>query len=99
MLQYLDLLKAVLSTGISGLLIWVVWRFSDKWAGKFLESANAQATALTSLAQSVKEQHTEQREVLLAVQVMASKMEEVKGSVRDLDTYVRAVVTRSADAI
>lgn len=90
MLHYLELLKVVFSTGISGLLILLVWKFADKWAGRFLESSTAQAAALTSLAASVKDQHDEQREVLIAVQVMASKIDEVRGSVRELDSYMRA---------
>jgi hypothetical protein len=96
-LQYIDLIKTVLGTGTTGLLIWVVYRFADKWAGRFLEASQAQAAAMTSLAVSIKEEHTEQREVLIAVQVMASKMDDLKGTLRDLDEYFRSAM-RQANA-
>lgn len=82
--EYLELIKAVANLGTTGLLILVAWRLLDKWAGKFLAAQEAQAKAMSDLAGAVKEGQGEQREVLLAVRVLASKVDEVRDSIKDL---------------
>jgi hypothetical protein len=82
--EYYDLVKTALSSGVSGLVLVLAWKFLDRWAGKFLEAQTAQAAALGSLAEAVKTGQGEQREVLLAVRVMASKLDEMKGWIRVL---------------
>ena len=54
----------------------VVWKIVDKWAGQFLDAQKAQANAMGSLASAVKDGQTDQREVLIAVRVLARQMEE-----------------------
>jgi hypothetical protein len=88
--EYFEMAKTALNTGVSGLMVYLGWKFLDKWAGRFLEAQNHQAEALGSLADAVKTGQGEQREVLLAVRVMASKMDEMKGWLRALDEHFRA---------
>ena len=62
--------------GSSGLLIFVLYRLLDKWAGRFLDAQESQAAAMADLANSVKESSGEQRDVLMALRVLATKQEE-----------------------
>lgn len=87
--EYTLLAKIVESLGTTGLIIWVIWKLVDKWAGRFLEVQARQATAMGDLATAVKESQGEQREVLLAVRVLASKLDEQKGWIKDLDEHLR----------
>jgi hypothetical protein len=82
--DYLKVVQALADLGTSGLMIFVIWRLADKWAGKFLAAQEGQAQAMSSLAQAVKDGQGEQREVLLAVRVMATKLDEVKEEIRTL---------------
>ena len=64
--------------GSGTLVAFVVWKVVDKWAGQFLEAQKAQANAMASLAEAVKNAQTDQREVLIAVRVLARQIEEQK---------------------
>ncbi len=86
----MELAKLAVNLGFSGMLLYVIWKLTDKWAGKFLDVQAAQAKAMAELAAAVKENQGEQREVLLAVRVLAVKVDETKGWIRDLDTHLRA---------
>jgi hypothetical protein len=92
MSDYLEVAKMAANTGVSGLLIMVGWKLTDKWAGRFLAAQNGQADALSALAKAVQEGQGEQRELLLAVRVMATKQDEMKGWMRELDEHVRSAV-------
>ena len=96
LLQWIDLMKSVLAGGVSGALIYAGYRLAirvmdkltelaDRWAAKFLVVSDRQAEALTLLAKTVNESQGEQREVLLAMRVLAAKMDDVKGWMRDID--------------
>src|SRR5438445_628267 len=75
--------KAVSDFGVLGVLIVALvmaYRLTDKWAGRFLDSSQAQtqalanqATAMGDLATVVKEGQGEQREVLMAVRLLADR--------------------------
>jgi hypothetical protein len=80
----IELVKLAVNLGFSGMLLLVVWKLIDKWAGRFLDVQTAQAKAMGDLAAAVKESQGEQREVLLAVRVLAAKMDEQKGWVKEL---------------
>lgn len=84
-----NLLSFAKELGTTGLIILVIWKMADRWAGKFLEVQNKQATAMESLAGAVRESSGEQRELLLAVRVLAAKVDETKGWIKDLDDFVR----------
>ena len=90
MTQLIDALKPFVDLGVAGLIIFVAWKLLDAWAGRFLEVQNKQATAMGELAAAVREGQGEGREMLLAVRVLASKVDEVKEWVRELDEHVRA---------
>lgn len=76
--------RIIESMGAAGLLIFVLYRLMDKWAGKFLDALVAQATAMTDLAASVKESGDAGKEVLLALRVLSSKQEETKEWVKEM---------------
>jgi len=80
--------------GVGGLLILLVWRLTDKWAGRFLATQEKQAAAMAELATAVKDGLGEQREVLLASRVMAKKLEELADWAKELDQHVRNGVGR-----
>ncbi len=76
--------KIVESLGITGLIILVIWKLVDRWAGKFLEVQMLQAKAMGDLAASVREGQHDQGEILLAVRVLATKIDETKQWVKEL---------------
>ena len=84
MSEYSLLGKIIESLGTTGLVIFVVWKLVDKWAGKFLDVQNKQAVAMGDLAHSIREGQGEQQDLVLAVRVLASKFEEVRGWVKEL---------------
>lgn len=83
--------KLVSNLGSTGLVIFFGWKLVDRWAGRFLEAQKeqsaamkTQAAAMGELAESVKDGQGEQHEILLAIRAQASKMDELKGWVRQL---------------
>jgi len=88
-MDYTWALKMIESLGISGLIILVCWKLLDRWAAKYLEVSNRQAEAMGELAPAVKEGRTDQHEILLAVRVLASKIDEQKEWLRELGEQVR----------
>ncbi|KKM81376.1 hypothetical protein LCGC14_1330350 [marine sediment metagenome] len=89
MSEYSLLAKIVESLGTTGLIIFVVWKLVDRWAGRFLAVQHKQAEAMGDLAASVREGQGEQREVLMAVRVLAAKMDEMQGWVKELNASIR----------
>ena len=73
--------------GIPGLLIVVGWRI----AGDFLTVGRAQAASMSQLAEAVKDNRGDQHEILLAMRVMATKLDEQKDWIKDLDQHCRAL--------
>jgi hypothetical protein len=86
--DYVDLLKALMDLGTTALLIVTAAWLANKWAPKFLEAQQGQARAMTELASAVKEGQSDQQETLVAVRVLAQKVDEVKGWMRDLDDHI-----------
>jgi len=71
--------------GTTAMVLFVTYKLVNKWAGKFLDSQKDQASAMsqqavavTSLAQTVRDGQQDQREVLIAVRVLAEKMDQQK---------------------
>ena len=81
--------RVVENLGVSGLLIFTVWKIVDKWAARFLEVQDRQAKAMCDLAQAVKDTTGDQREILLAVRVLAQKVEEQQGWIKEALRNVR----------
>jgi len=73
--------KAVENLASTGLILWVIWKLLDKWAGPFLDAALKQASAMGALATAVKEGQGDSRETLLAIRVLATEVREMKRSV------------------
>jgi len=75
--------------GIAGFCIYSLYRLADKWAEKFLDVQGKQAVAMGDLAAAVREGQGDQREVLLAVRVIATEQRELKGWIKELDGHIR----------
>jgi hypothetical protein len=91
MADYSILAKIIEQLGTTGLIIFVLWKLVDRWAGRFLAVQVQQATAMGEQAQamaglcsSIRDGQGEQMELLLAVRVMATKIDEVKTSTREI---------------
>ena len=89
MTEYSLLAKIVESLGTPGLIIFVGWKLVDRWAGRFLEVQNKQAVAMGDLAAGVRGGQGEQRELLLAVRVRATKLDATKQGGKDLAQHSR----------
>jgi hypothetical protein len=84
-------LKIVASLGVPGLVTFCAYRLLDKWAAKFLEIHDKQATAITDLASSVKTSSGDQKDVIMAVRVLAAKVDDVSGWAREIKDSVAAL--------
>jgi hypothetical protein len=78
------LLRLMESFGVGVLILIMFYRLTDKWASKFLEALVAQSTAMTTLAAKVSESGSEQRDVLLAMRVLATKQDETREWIKEL---------------
>ena len=56
----------------------IVWKLVDKWANKFIDAQAAVAASIGSMAEAVRQGMVDQREVLIAVRVLARQIEELK---------------------
>jgi hypothetical protein len=65
----------------TGLILLVIWKLLDRWAGPFLDASLKQAGAMAELAAAVKEGQGDARETLLAMRVLATKIDDMKRSV------------------
>jgi len=79
--NYSILWKVIENLGSTGLILWVIWRLADRWAGRFLDASMKQAEAMGELAAAVKEGQGDARETVLAVRVLAVKIDDMKRSV------------------
>lgn len=64
--------------GIAGfalLVLWAVWKFLDKWAGKFYDVQAKQAEAMVMLANKVTENANDQRESLIVMRSISASAE------------------------
>lgn len=86
--QYKDLLAPLIGWG-PGLLILTgfLW-LAHSYAPPFLESQRSTATALQKLADTVEHNATSQHDLVLAVQVNSDKLEQLRGTVADLQDHV-----------
>lgn len=87
--EQLELLKAAISLGLAGLMIYLGYRLFDRWAGKFLEAQMEQGKAMQRLAAAVEGGQGEQHDLVLALRVVASQQTELKDWIRELDEHVR----------
>ena len=82
--------------GAMGLCCLLLWTLLDKWAGKFLdaqvkqtEAMVAQSGAITALAASVREGQEDGREVLMAVRVLADRIDTQRDYLMRIDDQLR----------
>jgi len=85
--------------GVAGVMavgMLLLYRLTDKWAGLFLEAQKTQSSAMTeqagamsSLAAAVREGQSEQREVLMAVRLLADRMDQQREYLVSIDTNCR----------
>lgn len=83
------LTKTLSELGTTGLVLVVAWRLLDKWGGALVSAQNKQAVAMTDLASAVQNSQGEQREVLIAMRVLATKVDETKAWVKELNGLIR----------
>lgn len=84
--------KIVGDFGVAGVMLValvLLYRLADKWAALFLEAQKSQAAAMASLAMAVKEGQSDQREVLIAVRVLADRIEAQKGYLEAIERNCR----------
>jgi hypothetical protein len=81
----IDLWKLAQQFGETGLILFFIYKLIDKWAPRFLEAQTkqtdamvTQASSIASLATTVQQGQADQREVLIAVRVLAEKIEQQK---------------------
>ena len=74
----------------------LLYRLVDKWAAKFLDAhvgqataIAAQATSMTALVELVKEGQTTQSDMLVAMGVMADRIERQRGYLEAIDKNCR----------
>jgi len=84
------------SFGETGLVLFIVYRLVNRWAGAFLgaqtqqaQAMMAQATSIGSLAATVQNGQADQREVLIAVRVLAEKIETHKDYLKSIERAVK----------
>ncbi len=82
--ELISLIKSLENAGVAGLMSYLIYRLVDKWAPKFLDAQQETAKAMLTLAASVKEGQGEQREMLIAIRVLATEIGDVKGLLRDM---------------
>ncbi len=88
------ILRALENLGTAGLIILVLWRLTDKWAAKFLGAQVAQAQAMQSMADAVRSSQDDQRDLLIAMRVVASKIDDVKDTVDKIASQCPAAICR-----
>lgn len=105
MTEYSLAIKIVEGLGTTGLIIFVVWKLVDRWAGQFLGAQKEQTTAMcdqakamAALASAVGAGQGEQRELLIAVRVLAGKVDETKAWVKELSEYMTGCSARQSQA-
>jgi hypothetical protein len=86
--------------GVVGVMIVgvvLLYRLADKWAALFLEAQKAQsaamaeqAAAMAGLAGAVREGQSDQREVLMAVRLLADRMDQQREYLVQMDVNYRA---------
>lgn len=76
--------RVVENIGSSGLVLFLLYKLLDKWAARFLDAQEAQAKSMGELATAVKETSGDQRDLLMAVRVLATKQDETREWVKEL---------------
>jgi hypothetical protein len=64
--------------GVCCLMMCLIWKLVDKWAGEFLAAHRQQAVAMTTMADAVKQSMTDSREILIAVRVQSQQIGDLK---------------------
>ncbi|MBI2820477.1 MAG: hypothetical protein HYX73_10905 [Acidobacteria bacterium] len=86
--QYKDLLAPLIGWGpglaILGGFLWL----AHSYAPPFIESQRSTATALQKLADTVEHNASHQHDLVLAMQVNSDKLEQLRGSVAELQEHV-----------
>jgi hypothetical protein len=82
--------------GCFAFFVLLLWKLLDKWAARFLGAQELQASAMTALASAVKDSTGEQREVLLALRVLATKQDEALQWTKEIAANYARMEMRSA---
>ena len=85
--------KLAADFGVMGVMIVgviLLYRLADKWAGLFLDAQKSQAAAMSSLATAVRDGQSDSREMLIAVRVLADRIDAHKGYLEAIERKVEA---------
>ena len=87
----------MLDLGGLGIACFLMWKLFDKWAGLFLAAQGdqtkamaEQATATAALAGAVKDGQADQREILMAVRLLADRIDSQKQFLMAIDERQRS---------
>ena len=86
----------MLDLGGLGIACFLMWKLFDKWAALFLNAQTGQAKALTdqamataALATAVRDGQADQREILIAVRVLADRIDTQKEYLQGIEKSCR----------
>lgn len=88
MTEYALLFKLA-DLSVTAFFLFLLWRLVDKWAGRFLEQQSKQVAAMELMAKAVGESKGEQQDLTLAVRALASKIDEQRGWLKQIDEDLR----------
>lgn len=90
------LISEVGLVGVMALALLLFYKLLDKYGGAFLKaqegqsaSQAAQASSIAALAAAVREGQNDQRDVLIAVRVLADRIDTQKGYLESIDRTLR----------
>ncbi len=65
------------------LVLYGVWRFLDKWAGKFFEVQKKEAEAMTTLAETLRASTDDSRESLIVMRALSHQNDDMADQLRE----------------
>jgi threonine/homoserine/homoserine lactone efflux protein len=87
--QYKDLVAPLIGWGPGLLILMAFLWLAHSYAPPLIESQRSTATALQKLADTVEHNATNQHDLVLAMQVNSDKLEQLRGTVNDLQEHVQ----------
>ena len=87
--QYKDVVAPLIGWGPGLLILMSFLWLAHSYAPPLIESQRSTATALQRLADTVEHNATNQHDLVLAMQVNSDKLEQLRGTVNDLQEHVQ----------
>jgi len=93
--QYKDLLAPLIGWGPGLLIVAGFLWLAHSYAPPLIDSQRSTATALQKLADTVEHSSSSQHDLVLAMQVNSDKLEQLRGTVNDLQEQVQQLTQKS----